>query len=360
MDATIVTAGHRYDVAFDRTLRTRVFVMGRIVDDADGLAVAPPLRVAADEPLLQASAHEAGLALAGDPDVLFLDTAIAHPVAFTVEGEGFRPAAQTIVVPPNPVFPLDAPVALRRAPVRLSGRITELASGAAIAGARVTITGPVLPAPRRATLIAQPLAADVSPGGGFQGHGLAAIASPVPVKTAMLAADAGSDEILVDDRQGLAAGQLLRFGAVERAHWAEIAEVSAVPANMALPGTLTLTAPLARSLRLGDAAAPFALGAPVGPACAPVDAAFAGEAVLILDDLPAGDIIAIADPPAPTRYATAGALSGPLGDYAVDGLSRMARPILSVAAAGFATQNRACPLPRPPTSAFSLDWRLAP
>jgi hypothetical protein len=360
MDATVITARHVYDVVYDRTFGTRVFVTGAIVDDADGRAISPPLRILVDEPLLRGSAHARGLALAGDPEVALTDIAVAHALAVTVEGEGYRPATQIVTIPINPIFPVDAPVALRRMPVRLTGRVSALATGAPVDGARLAITGPALPAPRKATLLAQPLAADVTPGGAFQGHAIAAVGSPVPVKTVQLAADAGSLEVLVDNRQGLGAGQLLRFGAIERAHWAEIAAVSAVPANLALPGMVTLTAPLVRSVRLGDAAAPFALGAPAGPNCLPVGPAFAGEAVLILDDVPGGDVIAIADPPAPARYATAGAVTGPLGDYAVDGFCRIGTPVLSVAATGFTTQSRTIPMPRPPTQAATLDWRLKP
>jgi hypothetical protein len=355
MDAVVATAGRRYAIAFDRAARTLVFVMGAVTDDADGRIIVPPYRVVVDEPLLAASDHDAGYALIGDADAALTDTTVTHPLAVAITCDGYRPASLDLVVPVNPVFPIRAPVALRRTPVRLTGRITALATGAPVVGARLSITGPALPAPQRAVLLAQPLAADLTPGARFQGHAVVAVGSPVPIKAATALVQAGSDEIAVDDRQNLAGGQLLRLGPPEATHWGEIAITPPNPGA----GTVRLTAPLARSLRLGDSVAPFTLGGVAGPLCAPVGAAFAGEAVIILDDLPAGDVVVITDAPAPTRYASLGITSGPLGDYAADGLARLASPALTVTAGGFAVQNRSLPLPRSRDTA-TLDWRLTP
>lgn len=360
MDATVFTAAHRYDIVHDRTLRTRVFVAGAVTDDGDGRAIAPPYRVSVDEPLLEADAHDLGFALSGDPEAALVDTSIPHPLVVGIESRGYRPAALTVTIPANPLFPIAAPVAMRREPVRLTGRVTELASGAGVAGAQLTISGPLLPAPRRAVLLGQPLVADLSGAAAMQGHSIAPVASPVAVKSAQVASAAGSAGILVDDRQALAAGQLLRLGPPERAHWVEIAAVSATPANMALPGMVTLTEPLAGSLRLGDPVAPFALGGTVGPSCTPIDSAFAGEAVVILDDLPSGGLVVISDTGAPDRYAAIGVFSGAGGDYAANGLARLAAPILSVTATGYTSQNRICLLPLGAGAAASADWRLKP
>jgi hypothetical protein len=359
MDAVVTTAGHRYEIAFDRTMRTLVFVMGAITDDADGQIIAPPYRVVVDEPLLRPSDHDVGYALAGDAEAVLTDTTITHPLTIAITCDGYRPAVLNLVIPINPVFPIRAPVAFRRTPLRLTGQITALATGLPVAGAQLSITGPALPAPRRAVLLAQPLSTDLTPAATLQGHVATAVASPVPIKTATVLAQAGADEIGIDNRQSLVAGQLVRLGPPEAPHWSEIAAVSTMPANPALPGTVRLTAPLARSLRLGDTVAPFTLGGAVGPVCVPIDAAFAGEAVIILNNLPAGDVVVITDAPAVARYAALGVTSGPLGDYAINGLARLASPVLTVAAGGFATQNRPFPLPRSQDTA-TFDWRLKP
>lgn len=359
MDAVVTTAGHRYEIVFDRTARTLVFVMGAVTDDSDASTVTPPYRVTTDEPLLRASGHDTGYALIGDAEVVLTDAAIPHPLSITILRDGYRPASLNLVVPVNPIFPIQAPIALRRTPLRLTGRVTALATGAPVAGAQLSITGPTLLPPQRAVLLGQPLAADLTLAATVQGHAIGPAGAPVPIKTTTRLAPAGAIEIEIDDRQGLAVGQLVRFGTAEAPHWAEIAMVGSAPADPTQPGTIGLTVPLTRSLRPGDAVTPFTLGAAAGPLCAPIGAAFAREALLILDAVPAGDVVAITDPPAATRYAALGAASTPLGDYAIDGLARLARPVLTVTAAGFTTQNRPFPLPRSQNAAI-FDWRLTP
>jgi hypothetical protein len=359
MDAIVAFAGRRYEVAFDRTIRSLAFVTGIVTDDATGQPVSPPFSVLVDEPLLRPLAKDAGYVLSGDIDVALTDATVAHPLSLSLRCAGYRHAFRTVVVPINPVFPMRVPIALRRLPVRLVGRVTELATGAAIGGARISLTGPALPPPQRAVLLTQPLAVGLSPAATLQGRAISPVASPVPIKSAEAAAPSGSVEFVVNDRQGLLAGQLMRLGAANSQHWAEIGLVSALPANPALPGTIRLTAPLARSLARGDQIAPFNLGATVGPTCGLMGDAFAGESVILLDDLPAGDVVEINDPPAPTRHVAQGVTASPAGDYAIDGLARVANPVLTASAPGFVAQNRSFPLPRLRDGA-TLDWRLAP
>jgi hypothetical protein len=350
-DAVVLSAGRRYDVVFDRTNRRIVFARGAVTDDADGRPVPPPYAVGVDEPLLDAGDHDGGFALAGDPDVALTDTSIPHALALTIVAHGYRPADAVVTIPVAPIFPIDVPVALRRRPVRLAGRVMAAATGAPVPAARLALTGPALPLPARALLLSPPLAADLGPAAILQGHAIAAVASPVPVKTARAAA-AGTIEIFLDDLQGLAPGQLLHIGPPERAHWVEIA-------SLAAPFVVRLTAPLDLSVREGDPAAPFSLGAAMGPAAAPIGEAFAGEAVIIADAAAAGDVLVITDAPAPARHHMVGAIAGPSGDYAIPGLARLASVRLSVTAAGFTGQNRTIPLPRS-SPAATLDWRLIP
>lgn len=353
MDALIVTQGRRFEVGYDVTIHTTVFAMGAVIDDGGAGAILPPYRVEVDEPLLRATDHEIGYALIGDPDVALRDRTVAHPLTVTIIADGYREATTTVIVPAAPVLPIVAPVALRRQPVRLTGRVLVLATGLPVADAAITIQGPPLPAPDAALLLGQPLARDLTPAASLQGHAVTPVGGPVPIKAAAAAAAAGDTQLFLDDRQNLATGQLLRFGPPERAHWAEIAQVPATP------GVVRLTAPLARTVRLNDAVAPFNLGAAVGPAAAPSGAAFAGEGVLILNASPNGQVLAVTDPPAAVAYHSMGASSGPTGEYAIDGLSRLARPVLSVAAAGFTAQTRPWPLPRL-SPAATLDWRMTP
>ncbi len=352
MDAVVLVAGHRYGVDFDVTSRRIVFARGAVTDDADGRPLATPFAVGVDEPLIDASDHDAGFALSGDPDVALADRAVPHLLSVSVAADGYRPATVVVTIPAAPVLPVDAPVVLRRMPLRLTGRVMAAATGAPVAGARIFLTGPSLPAPARALLLSSPLAAGLTSGAVVQGRVTTPVASPVPVKTAR-AAPAGATAIVLDDVQGLAAGQLLRCGPAERSHWVRVAG-AAGPGNV-----VPVTAPLAVSLREGDPVAPFNLGAVMGPAAAPVGAALAGEAVVIVDAMVAGDVLAITDPPAPARYHGVGIMAGPSGDYAIAGLVRLGAARLAVTAPGFAGQNRLVPLKG---AGFSpaLDWRLLP
>jgi hypothetical protein len=350
--AVVIAAGRRYEVAIDRIGRRIVFLRGAVTDDADGATLSPPWRVGVDEPLLDASDHETGYALAGDPDVALTDRTTPHALTLDFAVEGYRSATRIVTIPVNPSLPVLAPVALRRLPAGLAGRIVAQATGLPVAGARIALTGPALPAPARAVLLSQPLAADLTPAATLRSHGVSPVVSPVPIKTGRATA-AGEIEIELDDVQGLAAPQLLRIGPDERAHWAQIATLPGAP-----PNVVRLTAPLAISVREGDPVAPFTLGAAVGASVNLLGDAFAGEALVIGDANPGvADVIAVTDAPAPVRYHQRDVVAGPGGDYRIAGLARLANMRLTVSAGGFSNQSRTFPLSRSP-AAGRLDWRL--
>lgn len=360
MDAIVATGGRTYEITYDRNGVTTVFVRGAVVDDAGGVPVPPPYRVTLDEPLLTASGHESGYALAGDPDVALSDHTVPHALNLTIAAEGFRRRDLVVTVPPSPVFPMTGPtVPLRRFPVALRGRVLALQTGNPIPAAIVSLVGPPLPAPQRPVLLTSPLARSLSAAAALRGHSLTPVVSPVPDKTAAADAIAGATEILLDDRQNLAAGQLLRLGPPERAHFAEIFSVAPTPPNPALPGLVTLTAPLARSVRRNDRATPFNIGANVGPTCHPVGEAFAGEAIVVLDAQPGGDVVRIVDPPNPVADHALGITAGSDGAYVIAGIARLQSPVLRAEAAGFTAQTRTWPI-RWSEPTTILDWRLAP
>jgi hypothetical protein len=360
MDAIVISGGRTYEITYDRNCITTVFVAGPVLDDAGGAPVLAPYRVTVDEPLLIARDHDIGYALVGDPDIALTDHTIPHVLNLTIEAEGFHPRELVVTVPANPVFPMAGPTAsLRRRSVALRGRVLALQTGNPIPGATVGVIGPALPAPQRAALLSSPLTRPFSAAATIRGRHLVPVASPVPHKTATTAVAAGATEIIVDDRQGLGSGQVFRIGPLERAHFVEIAAVPPTPPNMALPGPVRLTAPLARSVRLNDIASPFTLGGNVGPVCHPVGETFAGESIVILDAQPAGDVLRIVDPPHPAAFHATGVTAGPDGAYAITGLARLQSPVLRAAAAGFTAQTRTWPV-RWDEPASILDWRLAP
>ena len=104
---------------------------------------------------------------------------------------------------------------------------------------------------------------------------------------------------------------------------------------------------------------PWQSYAPMGPAAKFVDTGFAGEGVVMLDAVPAGDVIVITDPAGVREYHSLGAISNAAGYYALDGITRLATLPLQASAAAFITAktNWSVDWSRTPNL---LDWRLHP
>jgi len=351
-----VTAGARaYEIIDDRIDVFQALVIGSVIDETTGGAPRS-FTVRVDDPSLLASAHDGGaFCLAGDPDVALADHSVTHPLTITIDAEGFREQILSVTVPINPSFPITVPsIALRRNPNRLQGRIVALDTGNSIAlAAIIMLDTSVLPPPRHAVLFDSPLWRDHAAAIGVQGQALNPVVSPVLIKTVAADADAGSSLLILNDRQGLGPGQVLRIGAAGAYGFAEILTLAAQP------GGVNLASPLARSARSTDPAAPFALGGLMGPAAKFVDTGFAGEGVVMLDAVPAGDVIVITDPPGVREYHNLGAISNAEGYYVLDGIARLAALPLQASAAAFITAktNWSVDWSRTPNL---LDWRLHP
>ncbi|MBI1205833.1 MAG: hypothetical protein GC191_00945 [Azospirillum sp.] len=358
----IVSAeGRSYLVSDDRAVDFAALVVGAVLDDSDGTPLTRRYDLKLDDPSVVVLAKERGYVLAGDPAVALGDHTVPHTLDLSFTAAGFRPLALAVTVPANPAFPVAGPDAtLRRLPVSLRGRIRQRADGTPIPGASLALTGPALPAPRQAVLLAAPLAADLDSASTVQGYLLSAVASPVPVKTVIAACSSGALSVRVDDRQGLASGQLLRFDPASRPRYAAIASVSALPPNPALPGDVVLTEPLAISVPAGTPAAPFVLGAPAGGVAQPVGRDFAGEAILILDAAVDGEVLEITAPgPTPTRYFGRNLVADGQGEFRADGITRLSSLVLTASAAGFTSlaQTWVVQWANPIATA---DWSLVP
>jgi len=361
MSETVFAGGHTYVVNYDRTTTFDALVMGAVIDDAGGKPVLPPYNVAASDSTLRVSAKPQGYLIAGDPDVNLADHSVAHALTLNIDASGYRPKVVAVTVPANPLFPVVGPdAALRRRPVALRGRIYARRTGNPLPAAQLTLTGPALPAPQQAILLASPLVGDLSAAATVQGHALTPVGSAVPIKTVSAPAEVGATAIQLNDRQNLAPGQLLRIGSPARPRFVQIAVVSPTPPNPALPGEVTLTEPLAFSARFGDGAAPFTLGGVSGPLAHPIGDAFAGEAVLILDAAANGDVLVISDPAAPTdRFAKRDVTCDGRGEYFVDGITRLPQLVLTAAGGGLTALVQTWPVNwDSPITTF--DWALTP
>lgn len=358
MDAIVTVGAREYAVYFDRVPTRRCVVAGRLTDDADGRPIAREARIVVDEPLLRPEYSDDSYGLAGDPDVALADMTVPHNLTFIVSAPDYREGLFTVTVPASPTGPVVRDVALRRLPARVSGRVLGRTAGPnptylPVAGALIDITGPTGPGGEKPLLLGQPLRRDPGPGATLRGRGLTA----QPLRTAAADARSGQERLVLADGGGVVAGQLLRFGPPERRHWAEVADIIPDPDRPAPAALVTLVEPLAGSVGAGDSVAPFAAGAFSGSVGTPQGPAFAGEALLWVDAIPAGgDVVVLREAGFPHQYYDRGVFSGPGGDYEIHGFARLGSCEMTVTAAPFIPQMRVVPAAR----LAALDWRLAP
>lgn len=358
MDAVVTAGGRDYSVTFDGAVRRQAFVTGALRDDADGRGIAREALLQCDERLLGTALTDSDYALTGDVQVALTDRSVPHALSLRISAAGYRQATASVNVPAFPALPVRHDLGLRRMPAQIRGRVLGKSAGPTpeflpVAGARITVSGPMGPGGELPMLLAQPLTADPVAGANLRARALA----PQPGLVALEPALAGDPCVALVDGSGVAAGTVLRLGVPGRGSWAEVASVIAHPDRPAPAALAFLTEPLAGSTSAGAAIAAFIKGAFTGPTATPAGTAYAGEAQLWVDALPgAGDVLVLLQPGHPDRYHDRDVLSGPAGDYLVQGFARMGTADLRVSAAGFVTQTRSLPVHR--ILSGPLDWLL--
>ena len=361
MSEAIVSIGtHSYGVDYDRRFLWNAVATGALVDDADGSGAGSGARILADDVLLTGRTSATRYALMGDPEVALTDRSIAHPLALSVLRPGYRPAQVALTVPALPNGPVHQDIQLRRLPYAVSGRVLGLTPGPnarfdPVAGATLSIDGPVGPGSERALLLRRPLARDLGPGATLRGRSLTALAAVAAADPAA----AGDDHVVLVDGTGVAAGALLRFGSDAAGHWAQVLRTDPDPDRPA-PATIAwTTTPLDAPVTPGVPIAHFSAGALTGTTGNPVGPAYAGESVIWLDALPlAGDVLVVREAGQPDRFHDRHLLSDAAGDYRIQGMARMATVTFKVVAAGFVTQSRS--FPAATLAGGPIDWRLVP
>lgn len=360
MDARVAAAGREYDVVFDWPARRLAFVTGALSDDAEGGGIAAFARLRCDEELLGMALSERTYALTGDAQVALLDRSVAHVVSVQATAPGYRPLQASITVPAFAPLPVEQDLALRGLPTNARGRVLGKSSGPnpeflPVAGARLTLTGPTGPGGELPLLLAQPLGRDLVAGAALRARSV----TPQPAVTALEPAVPGDTHVALVDGGGVGPGTLLYVGAPGRGFWAEVARTFAHPDRPAPASWAWLTEPLSGSVAAGAVIATFAKAGFVGAAVTPVGEGYAGECVLWVDALPgAGDVLVLSQPGHPDRHHDRDVITGPSGDYLINGFARMGVAELQVSAVGLLTQTRSLPARR--IVSGPLDWLLLP
>jgi hypothetical protein len=307
-------------VVDDVTTHFRVLVSGRVVSGAFDQRPLPQLRVTADWPGLHVKTMPDGLfCLAGVESHLFP----VYPVSFTLTISAAYHRSLSLPLTIN--APSDLPIALPDtellyAPVSLQGRVTlDDLDRTPVAGATVTIDDPAVLTLRTPLHFDHPAGTPAQPV-TLSGSGV--------VKTLTAPAAQFGDTLALNNRAGLAVGNVLRLGAATAYEYGVIAAIAGNPAD---PGDVTLTTGLRRSLPAGGAAERVAVGAPgVGPSL--LDDVMAGDGVARLAGPLTAAHVQISDAdPARREYHTLDALSDAAGYYRLDGLGRLAAITLHAA-----------------------------
>ncbi len=352
VESEVVVGDHTYRVVGDIRTSYRVIVVGELTALPADEAWKGPINVSVDRRgLFVKRTRDGYFAVAAYPELAFPDLA-ASPYSFDLEvsAPGFRSVSATITAPAAATFPLP-PLAfnLNPFPLTLSGRVVEAAgAGAPIAGALVRFADAdvlalrtILHFDHAAGVVIR--ACNLNPAGA--------------AKTLEERVRSGETTVALNDRQGLAAGDVLRFGDPINFEYGIIDSLAPDPANPALPGEATLTGPLVRSF--GAAAAVQQISPAPQAGFALLDrAVFSGGGVLTLNaDLAAGQVQIENTGSSELEFHDLGALSDFEGYFQLAGIDRPQKALAEASGAGFVTLNREFS-PDFRARVNSLDFRL--
>jgi hypothetical protein len=345
---TLLPAGaHRYTVAHDFTSVWRVLLTGKVVNEFTGRGVAFDLETDPAS-LFVRYLPDGAFAIAGYPERDLPSTSsTTHPLHLEFQAAGYRSATHLVALPSAGPWPLEwPPLLLRPLPGRLQGRVTQdLTPSVPIPAARLFVQDPA----QRAVLLRTPLHTDHSAGATVREILLTPAPVIGPAKHLTAPAAPGETRVTLNDRQGVQVGRLLRLGDPRLGLLARIQAVSATPADLSLPGDVTLDLPLTASLPSDTPGVELTAAVVNPPDKHLAHAAAAGEAFLRLDAAVTASTLELTHPTAPSAYHDLGALTDAAGYYAVNGFGGLANVQLNVSASGFTTPAT----PRP----FRLDYQ---
>lgn len=317
--------GFDYTILDDATLVYSAVIIGEVTDEVLGAALDDGLTVTTDRPDLASDVKTQGLyAVAGYAKQVFprINT-MNYSVNVEFSAPGFASQTLSVAIPQNTLFPVLAPVALRRLPVQLQGRVVKNSLRTPIPGALVTSgDSPQPSAAPPALALRVPLAAGHPSGATVQAVTLAVVGSAQLQQPAA----AGTTVLDLSTRTGLAPGVLVQVanGSQTLLEYGVVDHLGAGNASQA--GQVFLTQPLIRSYG-ADALTTiqFFTAALTGVATQLTDDADVGDGVLLAAQwLTASTLVVDPNTPAAAEYHELGALTDADGYYALGGLGRVA------------------------------------
>jgi hypothetical protein len=326
--------GRTYHVLPQPPYLFTVLVWARVIDRATGQPLRQPVSMMLDVPDRATRRAAPGVvAIAGDPARLLPGhPAVAVALGATVQSTGYQSARVTFSVPAAAALPFQAAdVVLDPTPVTVLGRVTTLAADAPLPGARVSADAAAAPF---AVLLRTPLRHAHAAGALVRG---VTLADAGPARALLSDALRGDEQLHLDVRSGLGAGDMLRLGHADAGDCVAIAQVL-MPANQ--PGAVMLSAALQRRLSAGTAVRALNV-APLGAARTLAAVAGAGGALVRLDAAPdpAWDALLI-DTGAAAEVLNVGTLTDGAGFYRFSGVSGVANLALRAEHPAHATQTR--------------------
>ncbi len=358
----VIADSNIYTVVTDLSVDYWALVIGAVLDEVTG-APLEDFTVSTTWPELRPRTTDGGLfALAGYVERAFPDiNTTSYTVSVTVHAPGYRDVTLKVPIPQSTAFPVViAPLNFRPFPVRLAGRVVQdTTARLPIPGAKIRfVDDPANPPVQHLVALRTPLAWAHASGITVRERALPASGA---AKTVFAQAMGGDRTITLSDRNGLAVGMILRFGGDMDVAYDFIDSLAPTPANPALPGAVTLRAPLAHTFAVGATVQPVGLGA-IGTSAVLVQTADAGDGAVLLDQLLDVDVVEVVDPVSTqVEYRALGALTDAQGFYHLDGIGRVKTVFMDVSATGFN------PLAAPVawriiygSSPNNIDFRLAP
>jgi hypothetical protein len=318
---TIATDTVVYSVVPDATIERVAFVTGSLVDEATGKPV-ENAAVRADRTSIVARVVAGGyFAASGMIERVFPDHATTgSSTTLTFTAPRYRPRTVIVPIGAGVLFPVIAgAVFLRPLPVRVAGRVAKESDRTGIAGATVAPKAGTAAVLLRTTAHADHASGlNVTP---------VTIADAGPVRAVDVAIKGGASVVTLDNVGGLAANDILRFGAVP----SEYAIVDSVDAGAV---TVTLRYALTRSYAKG-AAVQSVTAIPLPGATATTRSIDAGDGLLLLTAALAASAVEISDPPL-LEYHDVNAIADADGFFTADGIGGVGVLTLSASALGFA------------------------